>query len=164
VSRGSQILIVVLLIPAAVALVATLRYPGKAPLKLSASSCDSALWQHVYEKERLQVIEPCTAVDGRVIKLNGSSDGDLHISLDPDNKAVLNFMNLVHGHGHLVVEVVCLYAPAVREDAKTACADFHPQVMIPKVGDRIRVIGAYVTDTDNGWNEIHPVTKIDLLP
>jgi hypothetical protein len=25
------------------------------------------------------------------------------------------------------------------------------------------VTGAYVTDRDNGWNEIHPVTRIEVL-
>jgi hypothetical protein len=47
--------------------------------------------------------------------------------------------------------------------AKAPCSGFHPQITIPGVGDRVRVTGAYVTDRDNGWNEIHPVMRIELL-
>jgi hypothetical protein len=36
-------------------------------------------------------------------------------------------------------------------------------VAIPNVGDRVRVTGAYVTDRDNGWREIHPVTRIEKI-
>lgn len=161
-SRGSQILIAVLVITTFLAVLARVRYPGKATVKLPAETCDSSLWEHVYERKRLQVIEPCTAVEGRVVALHGSSDGDLHLSLDPDNSSILNFMNRVHGHGQLVVEVVCLYPPTYG-NAKDACANYHPQITIPKPGDRVRVTGAYVTDSENGWNEIHPVTRIDML-
>jgi hypothetical protein len=162
VSRGSQILIAVLVVTAALALFARLRYPGKATVRLPGDNCDSSLWEHVYEKQRLQVLEPCTAVEGRVVALHGSSDGDLHLSLDPDNSSVLNLINRVHGHGYLVVEVVCVY-PSGHENAKAACANYHPQITIPKAGDRVRVTGAYVTDSENGWNEVHPVTRIDVL-
>jgi len=162
VSRGSQILIAVLVVTTFLALLIKLRYPGKVTVKLPAEICDSALWQHVYEKQRLQVIEPCTAVEGRVVALHRASDGDLHLSLDPDNTTVLNFINRFHGHGHLVVEAICLY-PSSEERARAACAEYHPQITIPKPGDRVRVTGAYVTDSDNGWNEIHPVSKIEVL-
>jgi hypothetical protein len=87
----------------------------------------------------------------------------LHIGLDPEEKSVLNLINVIHGHGELVVEVVCEHDP-VKETAKAACAGFHSQVTIPEVGNRIRVTGAYVTDRDMGWNEIHPVTRIEVLP
>ena len=54
-------------------------------------------------------------------------------------------------------------AVSVDDDAKAACAGFTSQVTVPAVGDRVRATGAYVTDKDNGWNEIHPVTRIDVL-
>jgi hypothetical protein len=39
-------------------------------------------------------------------------------------------------------------------------------IVIPEEGDRIRVVGAWVTDDPDGypgWNEIHPVWQIDVL-
>lgn len=141
---------------------ARLRYSGVAPVKLPTELCNADLWKHVYLPERLRVIEACTAVTGRVVSLRRESDGDLHIALNPDRKSVLNLVNAVHAHGNLVVEVVCEHAPATANgEATTACAGFNPQVTIPKVADRIRVTGTYVTDRDNGWNEIHPVTGIE---
>lgn len=138
------------------------RYPGKASAKLAAESCNSDLWQHVYEKDRLKVVEACTAVDGRVVSLHRASDGDLHIALAPDRKSVLNLINVFHSHGELVVEIICEHTPADAVE-KAACADFQSQVAIPNVGDRVRVTGAYVTDSENGWREIHPVTRIETI-
>ncbi|HMF90036.1 MAG TPA: hypothetical protein VKL40_05285 [Candidatus Angelobacter sp.] len=142
--------------------VAKLRYSGTAPVKLPAESCDRSLWKHVYQPERLRVIEACTSVEGRVVSVRQARDGDLHIGLDPDHKSVLNFVNVLHGDGTLIVEVVCEHPP-VDDDPKSACSGFVSQVTPPKTGDRIRVTGAYVTDSEYGWNEIHPVTRIDLL-
>ena len=37
-------------------------------------------------------------------------------------------------------------------------------IQIPEEGDRVRVVGAWVTDKAfNGWNEIHPVWQIEVL-
>lgn len=129
---------------------------------MSAGECNSDLWNHVYEKDRLQVIESCTSVEGRVRSLFASPDGDLHIDLDPDDKSVMNLLNLAHAHRSLVVEVVCDH-PAKDADARAACAGLQSPITAPAKGDRIRVIGAYVTDSDNGWREIHPVSRMDAL-
>jgi hypothetical protein len=148
---------------AAAFLVLQLRYPGRAPVRLPAESCDAGLWKHVYRPERLKVLEACTEVEGRVVSLVREKDGDLHIALDPDQKSVVNLMNLIHGRGRLVVESVCDHPPAGGA-AAAACAGFTPSVSIPAAGDRVRVTGAYVTDVENGWNEIHPVTRIEVIP
>jgi hypothetical protein len=161
-SRTSRIVMVMLVALAAFFGLAELRYAGRAPVKLPAANCDAGLWQHVYEKDRLQVVEPCTAVVGKVVSLHPSSDGDLHISLDPDDSSVLNLVNVVHGRRKLVVEVICEHPPSDAE-AQSACSDFRSSVTIPGVGDRVRITGAYVTDHDNGWREIHPVTRIEVL-
>ena len=40
----------------------------------------------------------------------------------------------------------------------------HPRtITAPRIGDRVRITGSYVTDRDNGWNEIHPVSRIEIL-
>ena len=147
---------------AALFLVARLRYPGKAPVRLQAEKCDRDLWNHVIEKERLTVLEECTAVEGRVVSLSRASDGDLHIALDPEPKSVLNLINAIRARGELVVEIICEHTPAILSE-KATCADFHQHVTIPQVGDRVRVTGAYVTDRHYGWNEVHPVTRIEIL-
>lgn len=163
-NRLQRIALVVLGILIALLLTTKLRYSGTAPVKLEAANCDSDLWKHVYEKDRLKVLEPCTAVEGRVLSVHRNSDGDLHVALDPENKSVLNLINVTHAHRTLVVEIVCDHPPKSAESgAEVACRDFHPQVTIPNVGDRVRVTGTYVTDRDNGWNEVHPVTRIEIL-
>ena len=153
----------VLLALAALFIGAALRYPGKATVKLPPSDCNADLWKHVYTPDRLRVIEPCTAVEGRVASVHRAADGDLHIGLDPEQKSLLNLTNVMHAQRRLIVEVVCDH-PSVKNQAGPACEGFVSTIAAPKVGDRIRVTGAYVTDIDNGWNELHPVTRIETLP
>jgi hypothetical protein len=161
-SAGQRVLLVLAVALAALMLAALLRYPGKAPVSLPAASCDASLWKHVYRPERLRVMEGCTAVEGRVVSVAREGDGDLHIALDPDDPSVLNLVNAMHAGRRLIVESVCDHEPE-DDTARAACAGFHPEVTIPNRGDRIRVTGAYVRDRENGWNEIHPVTRIEIL-
>jgi len=108
------------------------------------------------------VLEPCTAVEGKVAFVHRNSDGDVHIGLDPEDKSVLNLVNVTHGQRKLVIEIICEHTPA-QPNAQASCGDFHSQIPVPDVGERVRITGAYVTDRDNGWNEIHPVTRIEIL-
>jgi hypothetical protein len=157
-----QVLLAVLVVIIALVLVVKLRFTGKPRVKLPAEKCDATLWKHVYEPERLHVIEACTAVEGTVVSVRRAQDGDMHIALAPDHKSVLSFANAFHADGNLIVEVVCEHPPE-HEEPKRACEGFVSQVTIPKTGDRIRVTGSYVTDSEYGWNEIHPVTRIEIL-
>ncbi len=152
----------VLLTLIALFIAARLRYPGKAPVKLAATECNAELWKHVYQPERLKVIEPCSVAEGRVVSVHRAADGDLHIGLDPAQKSILNLTNVMHAQRRLIVEAVCDH-PSVKNQAAQWCSGFTSTVAAPNVDDRVRVIGAYVTDTDNGWNEIHPVTRIETL-
>jgi hypothetical protein len=101
-------------------------------------------------------------VEGRVVTVHRAADGDLHIGLDPDQKSVLNLINVMHAQRELIVEAVCDYATTKKEPA-AVCQGFNSTVKSPAIGDHLRVIGSYVTDTENGWNEIHPVTRIEVL-
>jgi hypothetical protein len=160
---SKRVLLAIVLALVAFFVAARLRYPGKATVSLPAASCQAALGKHVYRPERLRVLEPCTAVEGRVASLEREKDGDLHIALDPKDKSVLNLFNVAHLHGQLAVELICEHTPS-HGDAIAACTGFKPpEIILPSVGDRIRVTGAYVTDLDSGWNEIHPVTRIEIL-
>jgi hypothetical protein len=143
----------------ALAAAATVRYSGKSP---PADGCNPDLWQRVYRPKRLQVVTQCTAIEGQVTGLYRNEDGDLHVEIDPDEPSVLNLANILHGGGRLVVEVICEHESAYA-DVKAACAGYASRIAIPAVGVRIRATGAYVKDRENGWNEVHPVTKIDLL-
>src|SRR5690348_9170784 len=157
------LLILIALFVAAFFIAAKLRYPGRATLKLPAADCNADLWKHVYSPERLTVIEACTAVEGRVASVHRAVDGDLHIGLDPEQKSTLNLANVMHAQRRLIVEVVCDH-PSVKNQAGPACEGFASTIAAPNIGDHVRVTGAYVTDRDNGWNEVHPVTRIERLP
>jgi hypothetical protein len=160
-SRSWFLLVLVVLV--GFFLLAKHRYPGKPPVKVPDEMCDQVVWQHVYDPSRLKVIEACTAVVGRVVLLHQEDDGDLHIALDPDEKSVLNLLNAVHTHGTLVVEVVCAH-PSSDPEPLAACGSYLSSVVVPRAGDRVRVTGSYVVDTDNGWSEIHPASRIEVLP
>ena len=157
-----RIVLAVLLTLIALFVAARLRYPGRTTVKLPAAECNAALWKHVYSPERLRVIEACTAVEGRVASVHRAVDGDLHIGLDPEQKSTLNLTNVMHAQRRLIVEVVCDHPP-VKNQPGPWCDGFTSAVAAPTVGDRVRVVGAYVTDRDNGWNEVHPVTRIEIL-
>jgi hypothetical protein len=149
----------IILLVAAAAVFAGLRYRGQAPV---ATGCDPQLRQHVYRANRLELLNECTAVAGRVTDVHRNADGDLHVEVDPDDASVLNLVNVVRG-GRLIVEVVCDHE-STQADVRRACAGFTSKIAAPAAGDRIRAIGAYVKDTENGWNEVHPVSKIEVFP
>jgi hypothetical protein len=162
--RSVPVVIAVLVALVALFSIARLRYSGKAAVELPAANCDAEPWRHVYRASRLRVLSRCTAVEGRVVSLDRGEDGDLHLALEPERASVLNLINVFHLHRHLVAELVCEHAPADADaDAAAACAGFTSRVAIPAIGDRVRVTGAYVTDGEVGWNEIHPVTRIETL-
>jgi hypothetical protein len=148
----------IIVVAAAAAVFAGLRYRGTAP---DAAGCDPDLWQHVYRPNRLELLNRCTAVAGRVTAVHRNADGDLHVEVDPDDPSVLNVINAVRGD-RLIVEAICDHESAQR-DVRAACAGFTSKIAAPAAGDRIRATGAYVKDTENGWTEIHPVSKIDVL-
>lgn len=156
-------LLISVVIIAALYFGARLHYPGRAPVNLTPESCDASLWSHVYLPKRLHVVEACTAIEGRVAAIQKESDGDLHIAIEPDQASVLNLVNAIHGHRRLVVESICDHDSAPGSYSHAACAGFTPNVTIPNLGDRVRVTGSYVTDSENGWREIHPISRIELL-
>ncbi len=164
-SRTTQLAVIFTVLLIALFIGAKLRYPGRPTATLPASSCDASLWQHTYENERLTVLEHCTAVEGRVVSVHINADGDAHIGLLPDDRRVLNLINVTHAHGELITEVVCDHASRLDNKAviERTCSGYTSAITLPHTGDRVRITGAYVTDRDNGWNEIHPISKIEVL-
>lgn len=126
--------------------------------------CDSNLWPHVYHSYRLVVHDSCTFVTGIVQSDYSEADGDYHIriKLDTQYNYMLNSLNISSEYGDLVCEPICA-ATITQSDAVAPCAGLTNNVYLPNVGEYVKVTGPYVTDNDHGWNEIHPVTKIEII-
>lgn len=128
-----------------------------------ATGCDASLWDHVYRKQRLRVVEKCILVTGTIHHIKQEADGDDHIQLklDPAYAALLNSLNHSAQAGTLVAEPICQNV-ATRANAIAACRDFRSRVVVPAQGAHVRVLGSYVLDAaaKHGWMEIHPVTSI----
>lgn len=98
----------------------------------------------MYHPSRLVVSVSCQRASGGVELVRHEEDGDLHIdvALDPAYGSLKNAVNDSDQHGDLVVEFMARdggHLPA------------------PAVGDHVQLVGAWVTDTQHGWREIHPV-------
>lgn len=140
---------------------------------ISGGTCDATLWNHVYAgdprkfaspRDRLNVIEECVTVTGTIEFARAEKDGDYHIGLklDPQFADMVNDRNTAAERGDLVLEPVC-ENPVTQRDTieEGACTDFHQDIFSPDmIGQRVMVTGAYVTDMEHGWRELHPVTSI----
>ena len=102
----------------------------------------------VYHPYRLHIMSPLKTVSGTVEIVCHESDRDYHINLklDPQYVSLINSKNNRYEHSDLVVEII----PMDQHD-----------VPIPHVGEHISATGAYVTDADHGWMEIHPAWFIN---
>jgi hypothetical protein len=132
----------------------------------SVAQCDQSLWNHVYNPQRLQVIEPCKTVTGIIESKRVEADGDYHIrvKLDPQFSNLINPANIKNQFGDLVVEPICVNK-VTQVDAISACQNFHQNISIPSIGSHIKITGSYVLDKEHGnWAEIHPVTSITTIP
>jgi hypothetical protein len=147
------------------------------PTAAVGAFCDPSLWSHVYAgdprrfskpQDRLQVIQDCVTVTGTIFTAKPEKDGDFHIrlKLDPQFASMLNAKNRSGQLGSLVVEPVCMNPVTQRDTIQQhACDGFAQRVYTPDMlHQHVRVVGAYVTDMEHGWNEIHPVTWISIEP
>jgi hypothetical protein len=146
-----------------------------APAAAGSIFCDYSLWRHVYAgdprrfsrpQDRLQVIQDCVSVTGTIESARSERDGDFHIRLrlDPQYSSMVNARNKAGQHGALVVEPVCMNPVTQRDTlSEHVCDGFSQHVYTPNMlGSHVRVTGAYVTDMEHGWTEIHPVTSITI--
>ncbi|TCJ12119.1 hypothetical protein EPD60_16330 [Flaviaesturariibacter flavus] len=129
-----------------------------------AAPCDTAIWRYVYNPARLQVIEYCKTVTGVIEETNADDDGDQHMLLKLDNgqESLLTKKNMKKKQGDLVIEAVCANKVLLKKVGAT-CEGYLNHIQLPKVGDHVRVSGSLVNDTHNGWNEIHPITRIEPI-
>jgi uncharacterized protein YraI len=140
-----------------------------------STACDSTLWTHVYNSQRLIVKQDCITVTGTIVDAtNGKkpdgvrheADGDTHgwLKLDPRFENLLNAGNMSDEGGNMVFEIVCKF-PVTQADAKASCPlTYHTPVQIPAVWSHVQIVGTYVQDTNHArWMEIHPVTSIEVI-
>ena len=134
-------------------------------MDVAATGCDSTLWSHVYKPERLSLISPCTVATGVVADPRPDDDGDMHanLMLDAGQDALVNKRNAKKKNGGLVIEIVCSVPAKSPKAAVTTCSTYHATLQMPAAGAHVRVIGSHVNDTHNGWLEIHPVSRIDIV-
>lgn len=130
----------------------------------SATDCDTSLWKYVYNPDRLEVIAKCKTVTGVIEESSADADGDQHMLLKLDNgqEDLLTKKNRKKKQGDLVIEAVCANKTTLKKVGNT-CQGYINKIQIPKLGDHVKVTGSLVIDSHNGWAEIHPITKIEVL-
>lgn len=133
-------------------------------IQVQSQQCDQSLWSHVYNPQRLKIVENCKIVSGTIDNIITEKDGDSHIRLHLDSQYsnLINAANVNGQHGDLVLEPIC-QNQAQQQDAIDSCANFTYHVDVPPIGTHVLVTGSYVLDLDHGgWAEIHPVTSIAI--
>lgn len=140
----------------------------------SPASCDETLWQHVYNPSRLTVHNPCVTVNGVIVDathgrrkdgLRHEADGDCHgwVKLDAGQEQYLNAGNISNEEGNLVFEIVHMFK-ATQKDAIESGVGYKNTIVVPPVGTHVRMTGSWVMDDNHAhWNEIHPVSKIEVI-
>jgi hypothetical protein len=118
--------------------------------------------KHVYHPDRMVEQKGCITATGIIVKKLKEKDGDFHVrlKLDPGQDAdLINDKNVSVQGGNLVFEPICVNK-VTQESAMKACKNFHQKISLPNKGDHVEVTGIHMLDTEHGWLEIHPVTKI----
>lgn len=124
---------------------------------------------HVYSPDRLQVIAACVELTGTIDSEVAQPDGDYHVRLHLDpgqtcaGQLCINAQNVSDQAGDLILEPVC-ENPITQADAVEACQDYHNPLVLPPLNSHVKVTGPFVLDTDHGWNEIHPLESITIVP
>ena len=126
--------------------------------------CDTSIWKYVYNRKRLQVTDICKTVTGVIEESSTNEDGDHHmlLKLDAGQEELLTKTNRKKKQGYLVIEAVCANKTTLGKVGNT-CNGYINKIQIPKLGEHVKVTGSLVVDTHNGWAEIHPITKIEIL-
>jgi hypothetical protein len=176
------IAVVSLFAVALVLLVSIARQNSNGDLDVSGSNafvgCGDGLWQHVYNPRRLTILRACLTVTGTLVDATAGSahpsrdgvrhesDGDTHgwLHVDSAFTDLINDANRSHEEGNLVFEIVCRYS-VKQADAKPACDTFRDALVIPPPGSHVAITGTLVLDdVHDNWAEIHPVSRIEIVP
>ncbi len=117
---------------------------------------ESNVFKDTHSPSRLRIIDSCEVVVG-IVKgpptISGDGDYVFDVEVDDDYRHMLSLGNIILRGSSLHVEVV----PADHEDVLGDIGGVCP-------GDKVRVTGVFVVDTDHGmWSEIHPAYEIEVI-
>lgn len=118
------------------------RYVAPTVSHKSGCSDPDSISSHVYNPDRLTVVQSCITVSGIVENVFEEADGDYHLRLflDDQYSNLTNSANDQYQYGDLVVEVVCAL-PIQQQDAVSACQGYTNNITIPNVNDHVTVTG-----------------------
>jgi len=132
------------------------------------SGCNPSFERFTYNPARLVRLADCVSVTGVVEVVRNERDGDLHVLFKVDSaySGMLNAVNIQRQHGDLILEPDCVGGAVTQADAIGPCqgAVAPPGFNLIRAGARLKVTGPFVTDTEHGWNEVHPVEKVEVAP
>lgn len=150
--------------------------PVQAPIPGSGSAkgCGDGLWKDVYNPGRLLIVRDCVTITGTVVDATADQsrqrsdgvrhepDGDTHgwLRVDSQFQHLIDAGDMKHERGNLVFEIICHYR-VIQVDAQSSCRGFKDQTAVPAIGMHVAITGTLVHDNQHGWNEIHPVSKIE---
>jgi hypothetical protein len=135
----------------------------------SSLTCVGDPHAHVYSPDRLQLLAACIELTGTIDLESAQADGDYHVRLHLDpgqtcaGQPCIDADNVSQQGGDLILEPVC-ENPITQADAVAACVGYHNPLVLPPVGSHVTVMGPFMLDTDHGWNEIHPLESIAVVP
>ena len=127
--------------------------------------CASNWWRYVYSPKRFIIQRPCVTVRATVNAVRHPLDGDaiLIVTLDPEFAHLSNEKNREHyGKDSLELEIVC--RNRVSRFFVFRCWTCVNKIPVPRVGDHIEADGVYVLDIRHEHMELHPVTRLEVLP
>jgi hypothetical protein len=116
---------------------------------------------NVQNHKQLKLLSGCESGSGVVRQAKRNTDGDWHMFVAPDagSTRLMNSRNTQAGG--LAVEIVPADQPGCSPGQPVkhgTCSGAN--LPLPKPGAHINFTGAWVTDLQHGWNEIHPVWKM----
>ena len=137
---------------------------SKEPADTGAFACNPDMWKYVYNPTRLKVVDKCITVTGVIKESSADDDGDQHmlLKLDAGQENLLKDRNLKKKKGTLVIEAVCMNT-ITKSKVGGACKGYINHIQLPQTGNHVKVTGSYVIDSHNGWAEIHPISKIEVI-
>lgn len=132
-------------------------------------ACEKNPLDGVHGPDRLRLLDPCAVFQGTVIQAPKESpdDGDVTftVAADPGYASMLNAQNLLNGGLH--IEIVPRDQPGCTPGQPVHVGDVSDlgicsgrAISAPTVGAHVRIIGPWVLDRNNDWNEIHPTWSI----
>jgi len=111
------------------------------------TECRSAPMTHVHNPQRLEILAPCSALSGTVVRVDYvSAYDDLKVVIDPDD-SVKPFLGVANG-GLVVADVI---------------ATDQIDVTSPPVGSHVTVWGTWVRDKATKASMMLPAYRIDIV-